>query len=232
VSHNAKFEVVIKDIPTFQQAIRNTGGTVFTKEKTFKAYYGDRIDCEFTFTAQDYEKSCAQSRMTQGYNRIALVKESSGAYALRYDAWGINLRNKSGAENPVACFGDNFGRHRTEGGVHYPLPESTPDKLLREYACLTAEKYAKQNFMRSRREVKLDGSITVVLSGGNLKGSEQIHVIANADGSTTMAAVGFKGKRCEKATKPLEDILGVKVSDERLGDYFHEEDGTHIRMKN
>lgn len=231
MSHNAKLGIEITDIDSFKEAIVNCNGDVKENEKTFKAYYGARVDCEFTFTVKDVDARVYANEMTSGFNRIGVVKDNDGKFSLRYDAWGINLRNAAGENNPVRCFGENFGKHRTAGGVHYPLDESKPNRLLCEYAAVVAEKYAKKNFMKSRRTVDANGRITVVLTGGHLRGSEEIHVIANEDGTSTMAAIGFDNKtsRCQLATAALEKILGVKLEDKRLGDYFHDTQGNHLK---
>lgn len=53
---------------------------------------------------------------------------------------------------------------------------------------------------------------------------ESIEVLVKPDGTVEIAAVNFKGGACEKATKFLEDALGVDTSKRnRTPDYYAQE---------
>lgn len=48
-----------------------------------------------------------------------------------------------------------------------------------------------------------------------------INVVIAPDGSIKIDAVGFKGADCEKATKFLEDALGVTADRKRKPEFHH-----------
>lgn len=48
-----------------------------------------------------------------------------------------------------------------------------------------------------------------------------INVVIAPDGSIRIDAVGFKGADCEKATKFLEDALGVTADRKRKPEFHH-----------
>lgn len=50
----------------------------------------------------------------------------------------------------------------------------------------------------------------------------RIEVIVKPDGTLSIEGKGFSGADCFKATKFLEDALGVKTSDTRTKEYYNQ----------
>jgi hypothetical protein len=55
---------------------------------------------------------------------------------------------------------------------------------------------------------------------------KQIEVIVSPDGEVTIDVVGFKGQGCEKATKALEEAMGITGKRNRKPEYHAHEAAT------
>jgi hypothetical protein len=55
---------------------------------------------------------------------------------------------------------------------------------------------------------------------------KSVEVIVDARGVITIEATGFKGNACEKATKAIEDALGVVAKREKKPEYHQQQTGT------
>lgn len=60
---------------------------------------------------------------------------------------------------------------------------------------------------------------------------KQIEIIINPDGTTEVAAVGFKGKTCEAATKAIEEALGKVTSTKKTPEWYQQTTG-HQNIQN
>lgn len=52
---------------------------------------------------------------------------------------------------------------------------------------------------------------------------KSLEVIVSPDGEVTISAVGFKGNACEKATKALEQAMGIAGKKKFKPEYFAQE---------
>ena len=59
--------------------------------------------------------------------------------------------------------------------------------------------------------------------------SKHIIVEIDLDGNIVVDAVGFKGAECEKATKAIEDALGMKTGGTKKPEYY--ESATQVQQR-
>ena len=245
MSHTAQFETEIRSLDLAQITARALGfdlNTVAQKQFVDTYYDGNvAVDACFEFPGLEYLDNGYNSSHgfigRKGRNKaIGLKRTEKGTYSFVFDAWSIC------ASNERSAIGEKFGtlgkwkegEQKDSAGnvITGHISVGTAHVFMHEYVCQTAELYARSTFMNSeRRHDNASGQTTIILTGGNLLPGEEIHVIAHADGTSTMAAVGFTGSRCKVATSPLESILGVQVNDELLGDYYHTVDGEHLKVE-
>ena len=59
--------------------------------------------------------------------------------------------------------------------------------------------------------------------------SNEIEIIFNTDGTSTMKVNGVKGKSCKELTKPFEKALGITTDDKTTPEYFQPENVQTIK---
>lgn len=237
MSHRTQLATEIKSIEAAIAAANALGIRVLNTKKV-RNYYstGDNgtnwsaVDVVLSGATDKDIKSNGENWASEQYN-VGLKQQPDGTYAFVYDAWGI--KDAWAGEDKAWCrrFGPTFGNWKSgdQDGMGGHVGTGKPTRFLQEYGLQLGEAYARANFMDSvRNEDSQSGDVTLVLTGGDLLAGEEVHVIARADGTCTMAAIGFSGDRCKQATGPLESILGSITNEELTADYYHDRAGNHL----
>lgn len=243
MSHTAQIETQIRSLDLAKLTAQALGYDLNLSRSIVDTYYDGNVQVDAVFEFPDLRQREIHGEYIPGFagrngvnGAIGLKRNENGNYNFVFDAWSICSSNRESA------VGEKFGslgkwtggKATTANGrvVNGHISTGSPNIFMHEYILQTGELYARSTFMNSvRNHDAASGQTTLVMTGGDLLPGEEIHLIAHADGTSTMAAVGFTGSRCKVATGPLESILGITVHDELLGDYYHTVDGEHLKTE-
>lgn len=170
----------------------------------------------------------AEVRLWGGRQRVELAVGASLPGYHRSDKdgtlWGVGFERKG---DVLTLVHDGLLSERVIGKLMPWL-----NAVLLEYGAAFAADYATANGMTAQRLPENEaGEVLTILTGGQLLPQEQVHVTSRRDGTSTIAAVGFQGKRCKEATGPLEAALGSLWTTEFTADYYHDSAMQHLKER-